>query len=719
MAKRQILLVDADPKSVRVLEVSLRKAGFSVTTAADGLDALSKLELSAPDLVISDTKLPSLDGYALVRKLKERPEWASLPVLFLASQRSIEDKIRGLELGVEDYLTKPIFVRELITRIQLVFARRTQEGIATKQTATGRTRFAGALADMGVVDLLQTFEVSRKSGIAHLYNDETSAHAKIWFRDGKVVDAALWPEGVAEGAADAPGVSATTTGQLIGEEAIYRTFVWSEGRFEVEFCRVEVDDVIEASTQGVLMEGMRRLDEWQRLLEVLPPLESVFEIHSEELLARLSEIPDELNGILRLFDGRRTLMQVVDASPFEDLSTLSTISKLYFEGLLLERSAEAQVEDVVPSAEPVHALAVPGRVNRDSIVPLGDHEGGERGSHPGLGEPRPAEAGVVSVPPPAEPPHTAPPAAESSPSAPAPPVALEPEAPVAAGASSALQSAAPTALDAASAAVDAPSSPEEPEAPADEHDRLEAAFHESEPQHHDDEAELDEEAAFGEEERRLEDRRRRNVRVVSALVAVAAVVGVIALTRSKGGPTVPVDLSSRPTTLLGPIGAEPPKLGPGDRSQPPTPSAEPSAAPSVEPSAAPSAEPATSETAAPSASAPEPSASAPSAPSSTAAGAQPPPVAGTPAGGTPVGDDGSEPLPTRIMKALEAGQTARAVGLARQLTAQSPGSANAWYLLGAAQQAAGLGGAPAFRRCAELAPEDSNLGGECRSLSGQ
>lgn len=711
MAKRQILLVDADPKSVRVLEVSLRKAGFSVTTAADGLDALSKLELSAPDLVIADTKLPSLDGYALVRKLKERPEWASLPVLFLASQRSIEDKIRGLELGVEDYLTKPIFVRELITRIQLVFARRTQEGIATKQTATGRTRFAGALADMGVVDLLQTFEVSRKSGIAHLYNDETSAHAKIWFRDGKVVDAALWPEGVAEGAADAPGVSATTTGQLIGEEAIYRTFVWSEGRFEVEFCKVEVDDVIEASTQGVLMEGMRRLDEWQRLLEVLPPLESVFEIHSEELLARLSEIPDELNGILRLFDGRRTLMQVVDASPFEDLSTLSTISKLYFEGLLLERSAEAHVEDVVPSAEPVHAVATPGRINRDSIVPLGDHEGAERGSQPGLGEPRAADAGVVSMPPPAE---TAP--VESQPTAPPP---LAPTAPQPSEPEPAVAPEASTAAGLGASFGEAPDTHEEPQEPADDHDRLEAAFHEGEPRHDDDETELDEDAAFAEEERRLEDRRRRNVRVVSLLVAVAAVVGVIALTRPQGGPTVPVDMSSRPTTPLGPIGAEPPKLGPSDRSDPPAPSAEPSAAPSADPSQAPSAEPVASGSAVPSASAPEPSASAPGAPSSTAAGAQPPPAGAAPAGGTPVGDDSSEPLPTRIMKALEAGQSARAVGLARQLTAQSPGSANAWYLLGAAQQAAGLGGAPAFRRCAELAPEDSNLGGECRSLSGQ
>ncbi len=165
MAKLQLLLVDADPRSVRVLEVSLKKAGYSVTTAQDGLDALSKLELSTPDLVLSDTRLPKLDGYALVRRLKERPEWAGIPVVFLTSQKSIEDKIRGLELGVEDYLTKPIFVRELLARVNLLINRRTQESIATTRSLTGRTRFTGSIADMAVVDLLQTFEVSRKSGI--------------------------------------------------------------------------------------------------------------------------------------------------------------------------------------------------------------------------------------------------------------------------------------------------------------------------------------------------------------------------------------------------------------------------------------------------------------------------------------------------------------------------------------------------------------------------
>jgi DNA-binding response OmpR family regulator len=329
LAKQQLLLVDADPRSVRVLEVSLKKAGYSVTTAKDGQDALGKIELSTPDLILSDTRLPNVDGYAFVKRLKERQEWTSIPVVFLTSQKSIEDKIRGLELGVEDYLTKPIFVRELIARVNLLLAKRTQEGIATRQSQTGRTRFQGSIQDMAVVDLLQTFEVSRKSGIVHVTNNSHSA--KILFREGKVIDAQL--------------------GALRGEEAVYRTLIWNDGSFEVEFTAVRGDDVIEVSTQGLLMEGMRRVDEWGRLLEQLPPLSTVFEVDHAQLLERLNEIPDELNGILKLFDGKRTLLDVVDSSPFEDLSTLSTITKLYFEGLLIPREGDGSSEEhaLVPS----------------------------------------------------------------------------------------------------------------------------------------------------------------------------------------------------------------------------------------------------------------------------------------------------------------------------------------------------------------------------------
>ncbi|HVU01147.1 MAG TPA: response regulator, partial [Polyangiaceae bacterium] len=374
MAKQQLLLVDGDPRSVRVLEVSLKNAGFNVTTASDGADALAKLEYAAPDLILTDTRLPGIDGYEMVRKLKAQPEHASIPIVFLTSQKSIEDKIRGLELGVEDYLIKPIFVRELITRVHMLLARRTQERIATGPAS--RTRFAGSLEDMGVVDLLQTIEVSRKSGVARI--TQGKRQATVYFRDGKLVDAEI--------------------GRLRGEEAVYRALLWTSGDFEVEFKHVDNVDVIPTSTQGLLMEGMRRVDEWGRLSEQLPSLDVVFDVEHDTLVERLTEIPDELNAILRLLDGRRTLIEIIDDSPFDDLSTLSVISKLYFEGLLVP--VETPQDQLVPSldAEGHPSQPVGGNASEFDVVPGAAHgRGSEQAPRPSR---PPAPTVSLSVAPP-------------------------------------------------------------------------------------------------------------------------------------------------------------------------------------------------------------------------------------------------------------------------------------------------------------------------------
>ena len=344
MAKKKVLLVDSDLRSLRVLEVSLRKAGYNVTSAQDGAAALAMLEHQLPDLVIADTKLPKLDGYALVRKLRDRSEWSSIPVIFLATQRSVEDKIRGLELGVEDYLAKPIFVRELLARVNVVLARRTQEDLFDQRPATLRTRFAGSIHDMTVVDLLQTVEISRKSGTITLKSGSHLGH--VWFRDGRMVDAEL--------------------NALRGEEAVYRMLVWSEADFEVDFGPVDREELVEQPTSVLVMEGMRRADEWGRLVEQLPPLSATFEVDHERLVDRLAEIPDELNGILRLLDGSHTLMEGVDHSPFEDLSTLTTLSKLYFEGLLIPTRAPQPQPRVEPIAEPPRAATAPPL--RDAVM---------------------------------------------------------------------------------------------------------------------------------------------------------------------------------------------------------------------------------------------------------------------------------------------------------------------------------------------------------------
>ena len=91
------------------------------------------------------------------------PDWAEIPFIFLTAELAIENKIRGLELGVDDYLTKPIYIKEIVTRINILLQKRQRARFEERRD--GRTRFAGRVADMPVVDVIQTIEVSRKSGV--------------------------------------------------------------------------------------------------------------------------------------------------------------------------------------------------------------------------------------------------------------------------------------------------------------------------------------------------------------------------------------------------------------------------------------------------------------------------------------------------------------------------------------------------------------------------
>ncbi|MBN2670353.1 MAG: DUF4388 domain-containing protein [Deltaproteobacteria bacterium] len=325
MAKQHLLIVDSDPKSLRVLEVSLKKAGFSITRASNGLDAIEKIQISIPDMIITETTMPEMGGFELIERLKENPEWQDIPVMFLTAQKSIEDKIRGLEQGVEDYLTKPIFIREILARVSLVMQRRQRERLETRGS---KTEFAGNLSDMGIIDLIQTIDISQKSGVIHVQRD--GDRGEIFFKNGKVIDA--------------------ETSSRKGEEAVYRMLVWSNGHFHIEFNNLDRPDKITLSTQGLLMEGMRRLDEWGRLQEQLPSLNSVFDIDDELLAERLGEIPDEINALLKHFDGRRSLMEVVNLCPLGDLEALTIITKLYFEGLICDLGTTPETPTGAPDS---------------------------------------------------------------------------------------------------------------------------------------------------------------------------------------------------------------------------------------------------------------------------------------------------------------------------------------------------------------------------------
>ncbi len=349
MARQHLLLVDGDARNLRVLEVSLRRAGFSITSAESAAQALRYLAHSEPDLIISDTKLGDGNGFELCRAVKGDARWRAIPFIFLTSATELEDKVRGLELGVEDYLTKPIYVKEVTTRVKMLLQRKQQERLGRKDA---RTKFSGQLADMAIVDLLQTIEISRKSGTIEF--DTDLGVATVWFRDGRVIDAKM--------------------GELEAAAAVYRLLGINEGTFEVEFENIQRLPVIEESTQSLLMEGMRRVDEWVRLLEGLPPLDHVLTVDQRLLGEREEPLAPRETGLLRRFDGKRTIIEIIDSCGLDDLEALEAISGLYFEGLLSDEAPSSEPEEVEPDPSESAVMRVMAELTHAGVPRLSSQQ---------------------------------------------------------------------------------------------------------------------------------------------------------------------------------------------------------------------------------------------------------------------------------------------------------------------------------------------------------
>lgn len=127
----RILVVDDEPRMIRFIRLNLEHDGFEVVEAADGNTALQQVRDTLPDLVLLDVAMPVLDGFETLRLLREI---SALPVIMLTARNAEDDKVRGLELGADDYVTKPFSPRELVSRVRAVL-RRTETPAPTEKTA--------------------------------------------------------------------------------------------------------------------------------------------------------------------------------------------------------------------------------------------------------------------------------------------------------------------------------------------------------------------------------------------------------------------------------------------------------------------------------------------------------------------------------------------------------------------------------------------------------
>ena len=134
MAGERILVVDDEPDILSILVYQLSREGFRVTTAVNGSSAIAAAREDPPDLVVLDLMLPEVDGYEVLKALRRDDRTADVPILLLTARREEEERIRGVEYGADDYVTKPFSARELGLRVQALLRRSRAEPVSQRRS---------------------------------------------------------------------------------------------------------------------------------------------------------------------------------------------------------------------------------------------------------------------------------------------------------------------------------------------------------------------------------------------------------------------------------------------------------------------------------------------------------------------------------------------------------------------------------------------------------
>jgi len=233
----QVLVVDDNP-IIRDMITRGMEAHCAVSGSGDGADALLKSVDTPPDLIISDFRMPGLDGRQLYEKLRSRDRTRNIPFIFIASRGDIEEKLRpSVGAGVEDFIAKPFFVADLVRQVKKIVDRLHLEKMQRHASRPGIIQ--GRLEEMSVTELMQSLEMGQKT--CRLTLKHADRKSELYFNAGQCRHA--------------------QSGTTEGDTVVYQAIGWLDGEFEIEFNATSDRETTTLSTTGLLMEAMRLMDE--------------------------------------------------------------------------------------------------------------------------------------------------------------------------------------------------------------------------------------------------------------------------------------------------------------------------------------------------------------------------------------------------------------------------------------------------------------------------
>ncbi|HZJ56541.1 MAG TPA: response regulator, partial [Myxococcaceae bacterium] len=310
---RRVLVVEPQASTRGLLQFGLVRAGFQVTSVRSAEEAERVLgQGPVPSLVVSETKLPGLDGVTLCARLR-RSALAEVPVLLLTAQPSDAAIAQALSAGAHDVLAKPLFVGDLVSLARLESSR-----------APGSLTLVASTREVPVAAALRALLAGTRSGRLVL-----GATAELLFRAGRVLSAQVR--------------------SIQGERAFRRMLFLGEGAYAVHLGPVRAAADLAVDLRSLCGPWARALATWRALTRVSIPLEAVLCPDLRALLAQISQLPEEVEPVVRLFDGERTVRAVVLESSLPEEVVLQVTNRLYASGALLPaRVARARGLEPVP-----------------------------------------------------------------------------------------------------------------------------------------------------------------------------------------------------------------------------------------------------------------------------------------------------------------------------------------------------------------------------------
>ena len=325
-APRLVLVADGNVGRAQRVAAECELAGYDWKIAPHGAQALEIALATKPDLVVAEIDLPLVDAFKLAEIMRANPRTRGARFLLIGepeSQRAL--------LGVGDRAIEPTrSPNEIAQAVTEMFVHQRRLELLEEAGPAGEVT-EGALEQLSLADLLQSFMMQRRNGA--LFLDRTDDHerrhrARLLIRDGEVLQAEV--------------------GRVDGEKALFRLMSWRSGRFRFEpGARTETPTIL-APTRRLLVEGMRQLEEWDRLSMQLPPLDAPV-----KLAVKSADLPNIVHPltqeVLLLLEDHTVVRDVVDHSVFPDSQVLRTLHTLSERGIVeLHRAPAKEPERTHP-----------------------------------------------------------------------------------------------------------------------------------------------------------------------------------------------------------------------------------------------------------------------------------------------------------------------------------------------------------------------------------